>query len=133
MLRCRYGYAIVGAFLGLFLAGCGPKYSTIPVKGTLTCDGQPVADVIVQFAPAEGRASSGTTQADGSFEMVYTMDQKGVEPGQHKVTVSWSPADDSDSAPPELVQKVLDDFKANGPIEATVDSAQDNFEIKLPR
>jgi hypothetical protein len=114
--------------------GCGSTGDIVAVEGTLTYDGQPVPDMIVRFAPEGGRASEGRTAADGSFEMSYAMDRMGVEPGNHRVTVDWSPPTDEIGVKPDpLAQKVLDDFQKNGPIAATAEKSQSSFEIKLPR
>ena len=122
------------AILMLSLAiGCNKKYDVIPVKGTVTYDNQPVPNMRVQFQPDDGRVSQGPTNEDGTFEMVYTAEQMGVEPGEHKVTLLWNPPNPEDTKPDELSQKVLNDFKANGPIEVTIDKPEKNFEIKLPR
>jgi hypothetical protein len=134
MLRNRWICAFTMASLGLTVLGCGSKYDTLSVHGTLTCDGQPVPDMVVRFAPANGRASEGKTAADGSFDLFYAMDQPGVERGNHRVMVDWAPlTDDAGVKPAPLAKKVLDDFKKNGPIAAIVEEAQSNFEIKLPR
>lgn len=134
MMQWKAVGATALCLVGVTLLGCGPKYDTVPVEGQLTYDGQPVAGMIVQFQPETGRASQAQTAEDGSFEMAYTMDQMGVVPGKYTITVSWSPPSDEDGLKPsEEAQKVLDDFKANGPIEVTIEEPQDNFEIKLPR
>lgn len=134
MLRSKWVYAVALGSLAVLVLGCGSKYSTVPVKGAVTYDGQPVAGMIVQFQPENGRASQAQTGEDGTFEMSYTMDQMGVAPGKHRVTVTWSPPSDEEGVKPsDLAKKVLDDFKANGPIELAVEEPQDDFEIKLPR
>jgi len=132
MFRSKWVEAVAVGSLAVVVLGCGAQYGTLPVEGRLTYDGQPLADMIVQFQPEEGRASQAGTKAAGSFAMVYTIDKMGVEPGKHKVTVSWSPPSDDDSVKPsELVQKVLDDFKTKGPIEVTIEEPQKKSEIKL--
>lgn len=133
MLRNNWLSAVAVGILTVLALGCGSKYDTVPVKGKVTYDGQPVPALILQFKPAQGRASQGTTGPDGSFEMTYTIDQKGVMPGEHEITASWSPPSDDGSKPPEVVQKALDDFKAKGPVKATIDKPQEAYEIKLPR
>ena len=126
-----------GFCLAMFVStavGCSKRYDIVPVKGTLTYDGQPVPDMIVRFEPAVGRPSDSFTDSSGSFDMSYTMDQMGVEVDTHKVTVFWPPTDDKALAkPPPLQQKVLADFKKHGPLEVTIEKPQSNFEIKLPR
>ena len=133
MVRSKGILAIALSMPLVVVLGCGPQYDVVPVTGKVTYEGQPVGDLIVKFSPTEGRTSEAFTAADGTFEMGYTLDEKGVEIGGHKVTVMWSPSSEDAEAPPELVQKVLDDFEANGPIEVTIESAQTDFEIALPR
>jgi hypothetical protein len=129
--------ATCGCCLAMFAAmllGCNKKYDIVPLKGTLTYDGQPVPDMIVRFEPSVGRPSDSFTDANGSFDMSYTIDRMGVEVDTHKVTVFWPPTDDKANAkPPPLQQKVLADFKTHGPLEVTIEKPQSNFEIKLPR
>jgi hypothetical protein len=123
----------LAVFATIFL-GCNKKYDIVPLKGTLTYDGQPVPDLIVRFEPAVGRPSDSFTDANGSFDMSYTIDRMGVEVDSHKVTVIWPPKDgQANSKPSALQQKVLADFKTHGPLDVTIDKPQSNFEIKLPR
>ncbi|HVA45803.1 MAG TPA: carboxypeptidase-like regulatory domain-containing protein [Pirellulales bacterium] len=85
------------ALLAVGLAGCGkqkkgPQLDLVPASGTVTLDGQPLADAVIAFAfqgtPPEGFYSSGaTTDAQGHYELV-SMGQKGTIPGNYKVTVS---------------------------------------------
>lgn len=83
-LRMVKGVAF--AWCALFLAGCsgttssGPK--TVPVSGTVTLNGKPLADAEVRFI-CDGFASFGQTGDDGYFELV-----QGAVPGENTVTVS---------------------------------------------
>ena len=134
MLRNRWIYVISLVGIAFVMTGCGAQSDTPSLKGTLTWDGQPVPNMIVRFSPEEGRASEGKTGADGTFEMCYAMDRMGVERGNHRVTVEWSPPSDEIGLKPDpLAQKVIDDFNKNGPIAAMIDKRQDDFEIRLPR
>jgi len=133
MLRHKGIYAFAVSLLALAVIGCDTSYDVLPVKGTITYDGEPVPELLIQFAPEGGRASTGSVKADGTFELGYTIDQMGVEPGKHTITVVHESPTDEAGEVPELTQKALDDFETNGPIEATIDSPQENFEIKLPR
>ena len=127
---CGYFSALAAALL----LGCNRKYDAVPVKGTLTYEGQPVSGMVVRFEPTVGRPSDSFTDANGAFDMNYTIDRMGVEVDTHKVTAFWPPTDDKANAkPPPLQQKVLADFKQHGPLEVKIEKPQRNFEIKLPR
>jgi hypothetical protein len=70
----------------------GPLFDLAPVAGTVTLDGQPLADADVAFY-LEGAAvpgyfgSGGKTDAQGRYEL-QTGAAKGALPGAFKVTVS---------------------------------------------
>ena len=89
----------VAAFglLAAGIAGCGgggPKY--VKVSGTVTLDGKPLADAVVQFAPkgtkennSPGKSSSGYTDKDGHFVLkVSNEDKEGALVGTHVVRIN---------------------------------------------
>ena len=70
------------------VVGCGPsRPATTRVTGTVTMNGQPVADADINFIPAAGRPASGRTDADGRFSLTTFVPGDGVQPGEHVVTV----------------------------------------------
>jgi hypothetical protein len=74
----------------IFVAGCGDSGPTIvPVTGTVTYKGHPVANTYIFFMPADGkgRPSQGPTDAEGHFKLSYTGEKDGVETGKHKVWI----------------------------------------------
>jgi hypothetical protein len=91
-------------------AGCGDKPNLVKVGGTVTHKGQPVPNVVVTFVPEKGRASSGTTDAQGHFTLKFTRDEEGVVLGKHRVSVQYV-------APDAATQIKLDQGKAKLPPE----------------
>ena len=86
----------VGVIALVCLIGCSGGPSDLPdlgkVTGTVTVDGTPAGNVIVSFNPtAGGRPSSGTTDAQGRYELVYSTQYMGAIVGKHKVTVNNKP------------------------------------------
>ena len=76
-------------FLTLALSGCGPgRPATIPVSGSVTLDGQPVAAATVLFQPVSGVPGRAITAADGSFTLTTFTDGDGAIVGRHQVAVS---------------------------------------------
>ena len=79
----------------MFVVGCGdapPAFKLVPVHGTVTLDGKPLADAQVQFfkqgdIPVGYPGAGGKTDAQGKYE-VFTGTGKGAIPGSYKVTVS---------------------------------------------
>lgn len=69
-------------------AGCDSGPRTARVTGVITIDGEPVPNASIAFYPENGRASVGTTDANGKYELVYTNNRKGALLGEHVVTIS---------------------------------------------
>jgi len=79
-------------------AGCGGESGLIQVTGTVKIDGRPADGVQVSFWPADAagqnsrnRFALGMTDRDGRFE-VRSLSEKGIEPGDYKVTFTRSVA-----------------------------------------
>lgn len=74
----------------LFAAGCGGGRSTktYPVKGTVTYQGQPLAEVVISFVPEKGRPASGTTDAQGSFSLSTFDPNDGAPAGAYKIAIA---------------------------------------------
>ncbi|MCH9653478.1 MAG: carboxypeptidase regulatory-like domain-containing protein [Planctomycetes bacterium] len=81
-------------FLLVTLTGCcigcsgGSDIDLGQVKGVVSMDGQPLPDVVVVFKPEKGNPSSGVTDANGNYELVYIGKSKGAIIGSHKVSVT---------------------------------------------
>ena len=73
----------------LLLAGCrgSGHLETVPVSGTVTLDGKPLAQGTVTFAPEMGRAATGAIQPDGSYTLKTYKPGDGALLGKHRVAV----------------------------------------------
>jgi hypothetical protein len=92
MIAPALGPVHVGAvlLLVLFFAGCGERRNAAPVSGKVTVNGQPVADVGVNFEPVgsgAGRGSFGRTDASGNYSLSFIDNgQSGAMIGRHQIT-----------------------------------------------
>jgi len=84
-----------GLVICIFLTtlGCGGR--EVPqlgyVSGTVTMDGKPLGNVVVQFHPQSkdgGRASMGMTDSEGKYVLTYVADEKGTKLGPNRVSIS---------------------------------------------
>jgi hypothetical protein len=78
-------------------AGCGAPPGTaptVPVSGTATYKGQPLAGVVVTFNPQSGRPGFGTTDPQGKFAVSTFRTKDGAVPGDHKVTITEPPSNE---------------------------------------
>jgi hypothetical protein len=118
--------------------GCGgglDKFPTAKVSGKVLCDGQPVADVRIYFAPVGkkkslevGKSGFGTAKADGTFVVSTYGNEDGAVVGRHKVMVS--------GPHPEEAPRFTCNCETNGnkviqEVEVKAGS-ENNFTITLP-
>jgi hypothetical protein len=133
-LQHLLGVLCVGELIAA--AGCGgPK--VVPVSGTATVDGKPLAEFVVTFNPdpAKGHNArvdcSGRIGRDGEFSL-RTDDgfkqYKGAPPGWYKVTI-YSPDDK-----PIPVHKKYTDFKQTDlTIEVVENPAPGAYDLKFTK
>ena len=73
----------------LAIPGCGSGGKLATVRGRVTLNGQPLQGALVEFQPTDpgGSPSSGMTDAEGRYELMYTFDKRGAAPGEHVVSI----------------------------------------------
>jgi hypothetical protein len=113
MIGCRFALLCVITALSFAAPGCGRKSNIVPVSGRVTLDGQPLANVALNFAPLTGEldgayASYGKTDQDGRFTLKLVDDnQSGASAGKNRVTLNESaPGGESDGAAPRVQFKL---------------------------
>ena len=111
----------VAAVVALGCGGGVGGQKVAPVSGTVTLDGQPLANATVSFQPvapkgsiyAGGPGSSGQTNEKGEFKLTLMTGGTGAVVGKHRVLITSLSTKDDDSdarvkprGGPELVNKV---------------------------
>lgn len=97
-LNCGFGARrfVVLAVFSMLIAGCGTSGPGVPplvkVSGTVTMDGKPLADAMVNFTPDNGRPSVGKTDAMGKYSLMYNDTVEGAVVGKHKVQIVKIPS-----------------------------------------
>lgn len=138
--------------VGVVSTGCsgrgGPAVTVVPVTGTVTLDGKPLAGAAVAFVPqagTKGVGAFGTTDADGRYMLGHRSGKAGIEPGTYTVSFSKKGLKDGSTIPPgsmaadveavELVPKQYTPaFQATNDTPATaalVGEAGGTFDFKL--
>lgn len=120
----------------LAAVGCGGG-TEVPalhiLKGTVTHAGQPVGNVRISFAPADGtRPSYGTSDKDGHFVMSNTTTGDGVQTGENTVSLTVAEENPDTPAPTKEMKALLEKYtESNSTLEVTIDSDQENYELNL--
>jgi hypothetical protein len=90
----RFTNGLAAAFL-LAAAGCGSGQKSIvalvPASGTVTIDGTPLAEAVVQFIPmgdTKGQGGSALTDTEGTYKALTTFGEPGLPAGEYKVVIS---------------------------------------------
>ncbi|QDU09259.1 hypothetical protein [Gimesia aquarii] len=105
------------------------------VTGTITLDGKPLRKANIVFEPQEvsdkgrRRASSASTEADGSYRLQYNADATGAALGNHKVTI-MKMSDNPDEAGKHLIPPKYAD-SANSGLTAEVTQGENKFDFDL--
>jgi hypothetical protein len=94
-MRCAVGKGLVVGALLLMLAACSGDSvgRTVPVKGKVTVNGEPLKRGSVTFWPNDAKGNKSPHEAgaqigaDGTYE-AFTKGKAGVPPGHYKVTIS---------------------------------------------
>lgn len=119
----------------IWCLGCGGG-ADLPdlgkVSGTVTIDGTPTADIMVQFSPVEGgRTSTGVTDSSGHYELDYSAEAKGAVVGKNKVTLSAQTAAASDDQMDLSGSGAIPEKYKDKTFEFDVQSGSNTFDIKL--
>lgn len=84
----------------LVLAGCRSD-GLVTLKGKVTVDGEPApAGISLQFQPTgTGSPSYAQTDSDGYYEAEYSFTKKGIEVGEHRVSLVPGGGGDDEAMP----------------------------------
>lgn len=114
------------------LAGCGgPEHPDVgEVSGTVTLDDKPLAEASIMFQPSNGRASTGTTDANGKYSLMYLDGVSGAMIGSNKVMISTQ-VDGEDGQPPLVKEKLPPRYHSRTELTADVKAGSNTFDFKL--
>jgi hypothetical protein len=121
------GLACCAAML-LFCPGCehDSRPELAPVHGRVTLDGKPLVGEVVSFRPLDGgRQSSGKTDQQGNYTLIYLRDIAGAKVGRHRVTVGAS-----DLVAPHA-KRVPDRYNLKTTLQAEVRSGENEIDFPL--
>ncbi|QDT94248.1 transthyretin-like family protein [Gimesia algae] len=134
-MRRRLKTALFVLLPSLFISACSSRPDDQPdlgrVKGLVTLDSAPLAGVLVQYTPEEGRGSQSLTDKDGRYELMYVYPTMGAKVGQHTVIISTPPVDDSDPEAPKVKEVVPEKYRKNSILKADVKAGENDISFDL--
>lgn len=116
------------------IMGCGQSGAPLAtVKGVVTVNGSPApAGLDISFQPtSDGRASFGSTDAEGRYELSLTVTKKGAQPGENIVTVQVIEEEDS-PVPAGLADiKILKKFSDPATHKVVVENGSNTIDLEI--
>lgn len=129
------GLKILAALALVLSVGCGRVPDNLGhVSGTVTLDGQPLANATVVFSPTTaGSQSIAVTDANGEYSLLYASKIRGAEPGEHRVAVSTFTPGDSDGDPPvaKVAERVPYKYNLRSELSTTVSHGNNTVNLDL--
>ncbi len=116
------------ALLSIGIVGCGSGDSRLPLSGTVTFNGQPLAFGEVVFRPEKGPEGSATIR-DGKFDTTLESG-RGITPGPNRLFVTGY-----ESEPPSIADESVS-FEISPPLfinfEMQADISGPTYDIVVP-
>ena len=116
-----------------------PDYACLgltEVSGTIRLDEQPLANANVSFESPDGTFSSGKTNGNGEYTLMFNSDQSGVLPGEKVVRIQLGRTfgDDEESNEESLPAGSVElpsSYNSDSQLTATVDSGIQTINFDL--
>lgn len=120
-------------------AGCArdgySELGLVPVTGTVTLDGQPLAGAQVSFEGEDKRTAIGTTDSAGHYRLMYDSEKAGTTPGQKIVRITQANVEVEGGGASEgtaaAKEPVPARYNVQSELKANVAAGQANFEFTL--
>ena len=120
----------IALMLSLAFLGCGSDGPEIAsVEGTITMDGEPLANASVLFVPTGGRPAAARTDENGKYTLNFTAGRKGAMLGKNVVRISTAadPSETPDGEPiPAQPERVPMKYNATSELTFVVEAGKKN-------
>ncbi|MBA3316252.1 MAG: carboxypeptidase regulatory-like domain-containing protein [Planctomycetota bacterium] len=99
------------------------------MTGTVTMDGKPLPQALVRFLPQDGvvnRPSTGVTEIDGTYRLLYSAREEGAVVGPAKIEISTG-----DPEQPMYPETVPAKYNAETTLSREVEAGSNVFDFEL--
>jgi hypothetical protein len=122
------------AILATAISGCG-GVECFPVTGTITLDGEPLADAKVSFIPNDeaGIPTIGITDTNGTYTLAQTARHKGAPAGSYtiRITTYREGRPDGESPIPDTPERVPSKYNLHTKLTADVGRKENGIDFEL--
>ncbi len=131
LTRCLF----LAPWLLLCLPGCGPVSNQVPISGTVSYDGQPVAEGTITFMPVSGVGqTTGAQVIDGAYSTSVSPGEQAVQITATKTTTKANPtAEEVDRGlTSETEQYIPAKYNRVSELRVTItsESSEENFDLQ---
>jgi hypothetical protein len=127
----RTGLWILAFCTCVTFAGCSNSNEGF-VKGTVKAEGQPLAGALVEFYPkAGGGAARGRTNADGTYELILSRDNKALPIGEYEVRISTAGATEGGDYGKPSKETLPAKYNVASELLTTVNSGRNTIDFEL--
>ena len=134
-IRSQFVLAVCTVVLtAVGIMGCGQGGApSSTVKGVVTVNGSPApAGLEISFQPtSEGRASFGSTDTEGRYELSLTVTKKGAQPGENIVTVQVIEEEDSPVPAGLAGIKILKEFSDPATHKVVLENGPNTVDLEI--
>ena len=132
-LRSTLTWIAVALMAGFTLGCAGSDLNLGKVSGTVTLDGEPLADAMVIFTPMTGgRPAAGKTDSKGRYELIFSRDAEGAMLGEHVVEITTGDEIVNDDDTVEMIPEVVPaKYNANTELRAVIEDGANVFDFPL--
>ena len=128
--RLRRGFVLVVFVLA---PGCGSKGPPLgDVEGTITLDGKPLSGATVEFQPDSGAPSYGESDANGSYELYFTVRRTGALLGPHTVRIiTGGEITNEEGITVRVPERLPEKYNYSSELRRTVEKGENVFDFEL--
>ncbi|MEW4528857.1 carboxypeptidase-like regulatory domain-containing protein [Maioricimonas sp. JC845] len=125
----------IAVLIAVVIASCGcggPGEGLATVTGTITLDGEPLPNALVEFASTDGGSIAyGRTDKNGEYRMMFSRTQQGASIGKNIVRITTADVSSEDGREVVIPERVPATYNRNSSLTQVVESGDNicNFDL----
>lgn len=128
------GALVLWGLWALFFVGCGgPSGDMGAVSGTVTLDGEPLPNAVVEYSPLEPelKPAYGKTDESGYYTLMSSRSQEGAKIGEYEVRIRTGDVDSVDGVQVNIPEVVPTNYNDETELKQTVEPGSNTHDFAL--